>query len=307
MSATVTSAQIPDSVDTDVERSPSIARDREGLLAALDDIDRAGWESREAERLLTYVRATVVRPNVAATGLSGPTAEQAEATAWEACWEVLASPSLRSARSPWGVLWATARRAVLGEVVAGAYGMDVRSGWRLARPDPDPDTSGQGPARTATTIGYDPPVSLSAMDGEGGELPSDPGSAVPASGPVLSGVVHALVSVGWPERSAQVIVEAVAAGATCNSCTVSGARGWRRLAQGLDMPPWQVRRVMVVMLGARGWPGLVERLVTDGKGSLDGDEMRAALRSTLVAWAPSPVTAARRTQPSTFAPLERAA
>ena len=148
MSATVTVAQISDCVDSDTELSPSITRDREGLLAVLDDIDRAGWDSREAERLLTYVRATVVRPNVAATGLTGPAAEQAEATAWEACWEVLASPSLRSARSPWGVLWATARRAALGEVVAGAYGMDVRSGWRLARLGTDHDSEWSGAAST---------------------------------------------------------------------------------------------------------------------------------------------------------------
>ncbi|MCU0277302.1 MAG: hypothetical protein MUF33_00960 [Candidatus Nanopelagicales bacterium] len=307
MSTTVTVAQISDCVDSDTELCPSITRDREGLLAVLDVIDRAGWDSREAERLLTYVRATVVRPNVAATGLTGPAAEQAEATAWGACWEVLASPSLRSARSPWGVLWATARRAALGEVVAGAYGMDARSGWRLARLGTDHEVSGPVPVDTPTAGRYDPPVSLTDVDGRAVEPTSDSGQTGPSSGLVLSDVVHALVNVGWSERPARVIVEAVAAGATRKSCTVSGARGWRRLAQALDMPPWQVRRVMVVMLGTPGWPGLVERLVTDGKEILDESDMRAALRSTVVAWWPSPVTAARRAQTSTFVPLERAA
>lgn len=307
MSATVTVAQISDCFKSDAQPSSSMTRDREGLLGVLDDIDRDGWDSREAERLLTYVRATVVRPNVAATGLIGPAAEQAEATAWEACWEVLASRSLRAARSPWGVLWATARRAALGEVIAGTYCMDVRSGWRLASPGSDSDATGPGLSRPATVSRYDPPVSLAALDGRAVEPTSYSRPTGPSSGPILSDVVHALVNVGWSERPARVIVEAVAAGATRKSCTVSGARGWRRLAQALDMPPWQVRRVMVVMLGTPGWPGLVERLVTDGKEILDESDMRAALRSTVVAWWPSPVTAARRAQTSTFVPLERAA
>jgi hypothetical protein len=142
------------------------------------------------------------------------------------------------------------------------------------------------------------------MEGRGVELTSDSGLTGSSSSTILAGVVDALVNAGWSERPARVIVEAVAAGATRNIYTASGTCGWRRLAQAVDMPPWQVRRVMVVMLGAAGWPGLVERIVTDGKGNLDESDMRAALRSTLVAWAPSPVTAARRAQPSTFPPLE---
>lgn len=307
MSATVAVAQFSDCVDSDAELSSSMTRDREGLLGVLDDIDRDGWDSREAERLLTYVRATVVRPNVAATGLTGPAAEQAEATAWGACWEVLASPSLRSARSPWGVLWATARRAALGEVISGTYCMDVRSGWRLARHGADADRSGPALAAAARNARYDPPVSLAAMDGRGVELTSDFGPTGFSSSSILTGVVDALVNAGWSHRPARVIVEAVAAGATRNGYSASGTCGWRRLAQALDMPPWQVRRVMVVMLGAPGWPGIVERLVTDGKGIPDESDMRAALRSTVVAWWPSPVTAARRAQTSTFVPLERAA
>ncbi|MEO8329158.1 MAG: hypothetical protein ABI586_04045, partial [Candidatus Nanopelagicales bacterium] len=122
-----------------------------------------------------------------------------------------------------------------------------------------------------------------------------------------SDVVDGLVHAGWSERAARVIVEAVAAGATRRSCTVSGVRGWRRLAQALDMPPWQVRRVMVVMLGAPGWPGLVEHLVTDGKAILNESDMRAALRSTLVASSPSPVTATRHARSSTSPALEYAA
>lgn len=307
MSATVNVAQISERFDPHTDLSSSISRDREGLLSVLADVDREGWDSRIAERLLTYVRATVVRPNVAATGLVGPAAEQAEATAWEASWEVLASPSLRSARSPWGVLWATARRAALGEVVAGTYCMDVRSGWRLARPGSDAHVGPPGSNRDAGAGRYDPPLSLDAMDGRGAERTSDSGASRRSSGSVLSAVVDAFVDAGWSERAARVIVEAVAAGATRKSCTVSGVRGWRRLAQALDMPPWQVRRVMVVMFGAPGWPGLVEHLVTDGRAILDESDMRAALRSTLVASSPSPVTAARHAQSSKSPALEDAA
>ena len=124
MFTTDPSTQVRSSVGTHDDSGSAVSRDREGLLTLLEDIDRAGWDSRPAATLLEYIRATVVRPNVAATGLAGPAADQAEATAWEATWEAMTLPSLRSARSPWGVLWATARRAANGR----ARGGDVLHG-----------------------------------------------------------------------------------------------------------------------------------------------------------------------------------
>jgi hypothetical protein len=296
MSATVAAAQIRPSIATRADPSPAAVRDREGLFAILDDIDRAGWDSQPAEMLLAYVRATVVRPSVAATGLTGPAADQAEATAWEATWEALTLPSLRAARSPWGVLWATARRAALGELVAGVYCTDVWSGWRLARTDSEFGASGERLAVNGDVLRYRPPVSLADLVDHGVELPARPQLAGLAASTLLSSVVRALVDAGWPESQAKLIVDAVSGGADEGSRTASGTRGWRHLARALRMPPWQLRRVTVVMFGAQGWPGLVERLAIDGPEVLTDPGMLAALRSTLVSWSPSPATAARRAE-----------
>ena len=307
MSTPVTSTQILSSAGTDAESCSVIPRDREGLLAILGDIDRAGWNCPVADELLTYVRATVVRPNVAATGLTGAAAEQAEATAWEATWEALARPSLRSARSPWGVLWATARRAAFGELVAGTYCTDVWTGWRLARPDSEDGVAGDQLAGGSGVFRHHPPVSLADLADRGIELPAHPQLSGPASSTLLSAVVRALVDAGWSEGPAELIVDAVSGGAEDDSRTRSGARGWRHLAQAFDMPPWQVRRVTIVMLGAPGWPGLVERLATDGQRVLADPGLLAALRSTVVAWSPSPATAARRAAQTAALSRSRAA
>ena len=82
-------------------RSPRTLDSREGLLAELAVIDTEGWEGRTAQRLLSYVRSHIVRPQVAAAGLRGPVADQAEATGWAVVWEVLARPSIRTAATPW--------------------------------------------------------------------------------------------------------------------------------------------------------------------------------------------------------------
>ena len=119
--------------------SPPISRDREGLVAVLQVVDEEGWDCPAAHELLDYVRLTVVRPHVALTRLRGLAADQAEATAWAATWEALRSPSIRTVRSPWGVLWSTARRAVLGECVAGIYCTSIRTAWSLAASGPEPN------------------------------------------------------------------------------------------------------------------------------------------------------------------------
>lgn len=307
MATPVTATQVRPPIGTCGEPGSTVTRDREGLLAILDDIDRAGWNCPVADELLAYVRATVVRPNVAATGLTGPAADQAEATAWEATWEALALPSLRSARSPWGVLWTTARRAALGELVAGIYCTDVRAGWRLARPDAADSAASDRVADNRDDFRHDPPASLADLEGRGIGLPASPQSTGIESSDLLSIVVRALVEVGWRERPASEIVDAVSGGSVADSRTRSGARGWRHLAEVLDVPPWQVRRVTVVMLGGQDWPGLVERLIADGPRVLADPCMRAALRSTVIPWWPSPPTAARRAGETTSPSRSQAA
>ncbi len=189
------------------------------------------------------------RPNVAATGLSGPAADQAEATAWEATWEAMTLPSLRSARSPWGVLWATARRAANGRAGAGMYCTDVRAAWRAARPDAADNVASDQAADTRGAFRHDPPVSLTDLEGRGMGLPASPTSTGTESSDLLPIVVRALVEAGWMERPAAEIVDAVSGGSADDSRTRSGARGGLQLAEVLDVPPWHVRGSTVVMLG----------------------------------------------------------
>jgi len=104
--------------DDDNTTPTPIHRDRPSLLDQLSIIDTEGWDGPAGTRLLQYLRTELVRPLTIHLGLRGSAASQAEATAWEAVWLEATNPSLRAADSPWGVLWRTARRAVLNEVVA---------------------------------------------------------------------------------------------------------------------------------------------------------------------------------------------
>ncbi len=106
---------------------------REGLLEELFAIEAEGWGGPRGERLLSYVRSHIVAPQVAAAGLRGPAADQAEATGWAVAWETMATKSIRAARSPWGVLWIAVRRAIMGEVVASAPSWTTSS-WSLTTP-----------------------------------------------------------------------------------------------------------------------------------------------------------------------------
>lgn len=99
-----------------------VNRDRHGLLDALALVDAQGWDSEPATALLTQIRYELIRPLTIDIGLRGTAAAQAEASAWETVWLKLCDPHLRSAASPWGVIWQTARRAVLAEVLAARWG-----------------------------------------------------------------------------------------------------------------------------------------------------------------------------------------
>lgn len=265
-------------------RSPRVVRDREGLLDALDRIDRDGWDSPAGTELFQYMRNTVVRPNVAWAGLSGPAADQAEATAWAATWEALIRPALRSARSPWGVLWATARRAALGEVVTAAYLTDVDSAWRLMR-----ERKPGGPNRYPTR-------SLSELEDRGFDLVDEGDPVGSAVGPFMRVVLDEMVEAGWEGAAAIQLVEAIAASARRNGQSSWEVRGWRVLAEALDLPPWRVRRVMAAMLGAPDWPGLVERMALGGQGAVPQAELRAAIRPTVSRWSRVPAAVAGRGQ-----------
>ena len=97
--------------DDDITTPTTIRRDRPSLLHQLSIIDTEGWDGPAGTRLLQYLRTELVRPLTIHLGLRGAAASQAEATAWEAVWLEATNPSLRTAHSPWGVLWRTARRS----------------------------------------------------------------------------------------------------------------------------------------------------------------------------------------------------
>jgi hypothetical protein len=247
--------------------TPRITRDRQGLLDALTVIDSEGWEGTTATAFLEYVRTQIVRPLAIDAGLRGAAASQAEATGWETVWVSLTKPSLRTAASPWGVLWQAARRAVLGEIVAATYATEERRGRSLAAAARNGDLT--------------PPTSLDALAATGWE----PACAAvdPAAGlawrQLLVQVDAALVDAGWDPIIATRIVDAVLCMPTTPDprCTIVG---WRLLAVELDLPPWQARRLALSLRGTAEAPGLIPSLLTRGDDALRDADLRGALQAT---------------------------
>jgi hypothetical protein len=267
--------------ESDATQQFSIRRTQASLLAALAVIDGEGWDGAVATALLCFVRDDLVRPMVLDIGLRGAAATQAEATGWATAWEVLTDPTLRAARSPWGIVWTAVRRAVRAEQVSAAYGVPPRKAWRLARP-------------SHANLRFRPPVSLAELVELGWEPADPPGRQGMGLGPVLTCTVQAMTEVGWDETDAQRLVRAIAETITRADVLSSQLTGWRRVLQEVNLPAWRVRRVTVLLVGVPGWPGLVERIQTEGPDVLRTPPVRAALRSTVHASHRSPVLAARR-------------
>lgn len=70
-----------------------------------------------------------VRPLVVDAGLRGAAASQAEAPGWQGVWVTLTPPALRSAGSPWGVIWKAARRAVQAVRLASVDALNTLCAW----------------------------------------------------------------------------------------------------------------------------------------------------------------------------------
>jgi hypothetical protein len=256
---------------------PPVERTKDGLLTMLDAVDVEGWDGPAATALLTYVRTDLVRPLTIDVGLRGAAASQAEATAWEAVWLVLCDPHLRSARSPWGVIWQTARRALLGEVLAARWGTSWRRAW-------EHDAAERAGAEHR-------PVSLEALTEAGCSFPP----AAPLSSnhtttrvsAALSTATHGLIDAGWSHEDARRIVGEIACmdEALGHDATVIG---WRPLASRLSLPPWQARRLTALLRGTVERPGLLARLIGEGRRVLDDSEVQESLASTRTRTRPSP-------------------
>jgi len=253
--------------DYDNTTATTIRRDRPSLLHQLSIIDTEGWDGPAGTRLLQYLRTELARPLTIHLGLRGAAASQAEATAWEAVWLEATNPSLRTAQSPWGVLWRTARRAVLGEVVATRFASSPRHGWILA---------------AAARRGEEhPPISLEALVAEGWETPSNNLDADVAMilADVFAEASEALVQVGWDAGAAERIVTALADLEPPRDPR-SVAVGWRSLATALDLPPWQARRLTIALRGTTQWQGVLPRLMVHGQAALGDPDIRSALAAT---------------------------
>lgn len=263
-----------------------VRRDRDGLLDQLAVVDVEGWDGPSATALLTYLRSHVVRPLAVDVGLRGVCAAHAEATAWEAVWLQLLEPSLRTSGSPWGVLWQTARRAMLGEILADRWGVSARRAWELDAAE--------------RVGGIRRPLSLEPLLTSGWE-PHAEGTTGVHDGPLATAVqvaAQALREAGWSTdvavRIAQETVEMdgpVGAGTT--------VVGWRPLASRLNLPPWQARRLVLVLRGSDGAVGLLPRLLTDGPSVIEDPEIRQALQATRRRRLRSPMPdGARATRPT---------
>ena len=264
------------------ERAGRARRDSDELRHMLDEIDEQGWDGPAATRLLTLIRESIARPLAIGAGLRGAAASQAEASAWAAVWEQLALRDVRQADEPWGVIWRTAQHAVANEVIAARYGTSPRRAWDIA--------NGVGVHHTEQLVG------LQVLDFHPcGTVEDDPAAELDMRASCTTAIT-ALREVGWSAADAVRIVGLVVQLPYPGEEDRNGpdSRGWRRMAVALGLPPWQARRLCVVLLGTVTWPGLLARVIHDGPRARHTPAMRAALRSTRYRSMRSPVLTATR-------------
>jgi hypothetical protein len=132
----------------------------------------------------------------------------------------------------------------------------------------------------------DEPLSLHLLIEREFELPAPP-MLVPL-GPALGAVVTVMVEEGWSYPMARRAVEAVAANAGLGRTRARTAGGWRTLAQATGLPPWQIRRLTVLLCGAPGWRGLIDVMVETGHDVLRHAGVRSAIRTTVDRRSPPP-------------------
>jgi len=246
-------------------------RDDRRLLDDLARIDICGWEDSVATALLTFIREDLVSPMVAAEGLRGLAAKQAEATGWEAAWELLCDPALREAVSPWGVVWTVVRRTVREEAVAAKYCTGLHRAWRVRA------SGGTQPAQTVLSLDRFAEMGIEPTPAQVAG-PSD------ALGDALEVIVQAMADAGWDAGCASHLVRVLAQTPMHYADRAKVMVGWRPIAADLGLPPWRVRRTMVLLLGEPGWDGLLARVRSEGPGIFADVAVVAALRSTVVEW-----------------------
>ena len=217
---------------------------------------------------MCFARHDVVRPMVIAMGLRGKASGDAESAAWAAAWELLRDPSLLDAGEPWAVVRAAARHAVFGELIAERYACGVRRGWRIRA------TVRRGGAADPRVEPVEDLLTLLET-----EIAADPKKGLLDD--VLPPICRRLVSLGWSRAVLTTVIDAIVDGRL--AVEPDGAcAGWRPLSAELDLPPWQIRRLTVALLGGPRWPGLMQRVIRQGAEALDCADCLVVLRSTVV-------------------------
>lgn len=249
--------------------------DNDALLADLVRIDAEGWNGPTATRVLAEIRSTMVRSMVAALGLHGVEASQAEASAWEAAWEELAAPRIRQANSPWGVLARVIRRAVATEMVTARYGTTASKAWKLAH-SPDGVAFARPVAFDATV--HDAVVHRGTRAGDLSNEIIDR----ELLRCVLGGIGQVLINAGWSREDAQGLTLALLSfdpGRPDGRATMCS---WRRLALHAGIPQWRAHRVLAVVRGSSEHEGLFARALRGDLNIDDDPVMVEALASTVL-------------------------
>lgn len=247
--------------------------DNDALLADLVRIDAEGWNGPTATRVLAEIRSTMVRSMVAALGLHGVEASQAEASAWEAAWEELAAPRIRQANSPWGVLARVIRRAVATEMVTAQYGTTASKAWKLAH---SPDG-----AAFARPVAFDAGVHDASIRSGVGDL-GDELIDREMWRCVLGGIGHVLIDAGWARQDAQRLTLALLSFDPGRPDARATMCSWRRLALHAGIPQWQAHRVLAVVRGTSEHEGLFARALRGDLNIDDDPVMVEALASTVL-------------------------
>jgi hypothetical protein len=144
--------------------------------------------------------------------------------------------------------------------------------------------SGRGKAKdwlaVADAGALRPPASYTELVEAGFERAAE-SRTVEAPGRCLTAVNELLVQHGWdPEVAAAVIAHVIEYARPNPDGGRPRAHGWREMSAELGIPPWQARRVTVLLLGAGGWPGLVERVAVSGPRALREPAVIAAVQAT---------------------------
>jgi hypothetical protein len=170
------------------------------------------------------------------------------------------------------VVWRAVERTLAAEVFQARYQCGRRNAWETRSVDPD--------APRVRFLGddtlVDPATDAMAED-----------AARRAVTPVVSRAWQALLQAGWQPQQADALLGLALEQPAMPRAGARAFEGWRTLAAELDVPAWQVRRGLAVLLGEPDTPGLLAMMLHQGPDVVDGIPARRALQATRSRWASS--------------------